>query len=122
MKVKSIRFCQVSEQAEALANFLGHLGVKEDKSLRCTKNDGSFSGAIFPAGDSEERSWIEIWPSSEQMPASTMLQIVVDNSDEFAAHAKSNGITLHGPMDDHGERIYFTQGPDGLPISIQSKI
>lgn len=118
MEVKSIRFCQVSDQAQALAEFLSQLGIKKDESLSCTNADGSFSGAIFPAGN----SWVEVWPSSAQMPAGTMLQIVVDNSDEFAEFAQSNGLTLHGPVEQHGERMYFAQGPGDLPISIQSKL
>ena len=115
MKVLSIRFCQVDEKAKEMARFFEQLGLQARDE--CSDSD-SFSGAVFNAGD----SWIELWQKAEQMPACTMLQIVVDDADEFAVHAKSNGLSPQGPMDDHGERIYFIEAPNGLQVSFQSKL
>ena len=56
------------------------------------------------------------------MPAGIMLQIEVDDADAFAAHAKANGLEAQGPMDAHGERIYFFKAPTGLQVSFQSKL
>ena len=116
MKVVGIRFCSVSTQAEELAEFLGKgLGLPE----REMDNAGEdFGGAIFPAGE----SWIEVWNDGPQMPAGVMLQIVVDDADAFAEHAKSNGLEPSGPMDAHGERIYFIEAPGGLQVSFQSRL
>ena len=55
------------------------------------------------------------------MPACTMLQLVVDDADAWAARARENGLDPHGPMDAHGERIYFLQAPTGLPVTFQSR-
>jgi hypothetical protein len=77
----------------------------------------AFVGAIFPAGE----SWIELWPEGPGMPAGTMLQVVVDDADAFAKHARDHGLAPQGPMDAHGERIYFLKAPDGSQISFQSK-
>lgn len=116
MQVLGIRFCNVSPEAEALAEFLGRgLGLPE-RDLGY-QGDG-FGGAVFPAGE----SWIEIWKDGPQMPAGVMLQIVVDDADAFAAHAKDNGLEPSGPMDAHGERIYFIEAPGGLQVSFQSKL
>ena len=116
MEVLGIRFCSVSGEAEAVAEFLGGgLGLPERVMA---KDDAPFSGAIFPAGE----SWIEIWPEAPGMPAGIMLQIVVDNADAWAENARSNGLEPTGPMDDHGERIYYLKAPGGLPISFQSKL
>jgi len=75
-----------------------------------------FGGCIIPAGDS---SWVEIWQKSESMPAGLMLQLVVDDADAVAATAKENGIDVQGPMEAHGEKIYFAVAPGGLSISFQ---
>jgi hypothetical protein len=84
MQVPGIRFCSVSPEAEALAAFLGdQLGLPA-RDLGAVA--GSFPGAVFPAGD----SWIEVWPEGESMPACIMLQIVVDDADAMAAHARAN--------------------------------
>ena len=116
MEVLGIRFCSVSAEAEALAGFLGKgLGLPQrDMNYQ---GDG-FGGAIFPAGS----SWIEIWKNGPQMPEGVMLQVVVDDADAFAAHAKSNGLEPSGPMDAHGERIYFIEAPGGLQLSFQSAL
>jgi len=78
-----------------------------------------FAGAIFPAqGD----SWVEIWPEAEGIPNGYMLQIVVEDADAVAAQAKAGGLAPHGPIDAHGERIYYLTAPGGLPVSFQSKL
>ena len=77
---------------------------------------GIFAGAVFPAGDSS----VEVWPQRVQMPAGVMLQIIVDDADAFAQYATDNGLSPQGPMDAHGERIYFLKAPGGLQISVQS--
>ena len=73
---------------------------------------------MFPAGS----GWIEIWPEGPELPAGILLQIVVDDAVEFAAHARKNGLDPQGPVDAHGERIYFLQAPSGLPITFQSAL
>lgn len=115
MKVLAIRFCSVSDEAEPLAKFFDGLGMPRKEHDH--GGDG-FSGAIFPAGD----SWIEVWNSGPEMPAGTILQIVVDDADAFAKHARDNGLSPQGPVDAHGERIYFVQAPGGLQVSFQSKL
>ena len=118
MKVLGIRFCSVSSEAEALADFLHGLSLPRKDPGECNPESDAFAGAIFPA----ESSWIEIWPQSPEMPAGIMLQIVVDDADAFAAHAKTNGLDPQGPLDAHGERIYYLQAPSGLQISFQSSL
>jgi len=120
MKVLGIRYCSVSPQAKAIATFLTALGMPQrkldDPGLPVTE-DG-FAGAIFPAGD----SWIELWPPGPGMPEGMMLQVIVDDSEAFAKHAVANGLTPEGPMDAHGERIYFLKTPDGMQMSFQSAL
>ena len=53
------------------------------------------------------------------MPAGLMLQIVVDDADAVAETAKGNGIDIQGPMEAHGEKIYFAVAPGGLSVSFQ---
>jgi hypothetical protein len=115
MQVLSIRYCSVTPQAEELAEFFRALGM-QDRMAAASSASPVFSGAVFPAGD----SWVEVWPQRPQMPAGVMLQIIVDDADAFAAHAAENGLAPQGPMDAHGERIYFLKGPGGLQISFQS--
>lgn len=115
MKLLGIRYCAVGTDAEEVARFIGTgLGVAERDM---GQGDGAFSGAVFPAGDG---SWIELWPASQSMPAMTMLQLVVDDADAFAAHARENGLDPQGPVDAHGERIYYVTAPNGLSMSFQS--
>ncbi|HNR76989.1 MAG TPA: hypothetical protein PKM48_07645 [Parvularculaceae bacterium] len=116
MKVLGIRFCNLSAEAQAVAEFLGSgLGLPErDLGM----NGNGFVGAIFPAGE----SWIELWRAGDGMPAMTMLQIVVDDADAFAAHARANGLEQQGPTDAHGERIYSLTAPGGLQVSFQAKL
>jgi hypothetical protein len=115
MRVLSIRYCSVSAQAEELAEFFRALGM-QDRINPATNPAAAFSGAVFPAGE----SWVEIWPQRPQMPAGVMLQIIVDDADAFADFAVKNGLTPQGPMEAHGERIYFLKGPGELQISFQS--
>ena len=116
MKVLGIRFCTVTEEGPALAGFLDKLGLPQ-RDMGQGDSD-AFMGAVFPAGDD---SWVEIWQPAEGMPAGVMLQVVVDDADAFAAHARDNGLEPQGPMDAHGERIYFLQAPSGLHVSFQSR-
>ena len=124
MKVLGIRFCKVAhaDDAKAIAELLGENGL----GLAPTdlgQSDG-FSGAVFPVDDAAKEgkgSWIELWAAGEQMPEMTMLQIVVDDADAYAAQAKKNGLDVKGPDDAHGERIYYLEGAGGLPIAFLSK-
>lgn len=124
MKVLGIRFCKVAhaDDARALADMLGENGLGLAPA-DMGETDG-FQGAVFPVDGaaSGEGSWIEIWPAGETMPEMTMLQIVVDDADAWAERAKSNGLNVKGPDDAHGERIYYLEGPGGLPIAFQSKV
>jgi len=116
VKVLGIRFCSVSGQAPELASFFQEgLGLPAQEMAE--QAEGAFPGAVFPAGE----SWIEVWAEGPKMPACTMLQIVVDDADAWAERARENGLEPHGPMDAHGERIYFLQAPTGLPVTFQSR-
>ncbi len=75
-------------------------------------------GGIFAAGD----SWVEVWPEGEGMPAGIMLQVVVDDADAVAEHARAQGLQPRGPMEAHGERIYSILAPGGLAMTFQSKL
>jgi hypothetical protein len=119
MKVLGIRFCSVTPEAEEVARFLGATGLGlPERDLSAAGIEG-FPGAIFPAG---EGSWIEIWKDGPGMPVGLMLQIVVDDAEAFAAHARANGLDPQGPMDAHGERIYVLKAPGGLSVSFQSAL
>lgn len=117
MNVLGIRFATVTPEAEELAGFFDKIGLPQRDMSDLGLGEG-FQGAIFPAG----RSWVEIWPQGPEMSAGIMLQVVVDDADAFAAHARSNGLEPQGPMDAHGERIYFLQAPSGLNMSFQSAL
>ena len=114
MKLLGIRFCAVADEAVPMAQFFTKgLGLPE----RDLGGDAdTFSGCVVPAVDS---SWIEIWQKSADMPAGLMLQLVVDDADSVAANAKANGIDVQGPMEAHGEKIYFAVAPGGLSVSFQ---
>lgn len=116
MKLLGIRYCDVNESAQAFAGFLDDLGL--ERTPFGDGGGGGFQGAVYPAGD----SWIELWAASDGMPAGSMLQLVVDDADAFAAHARRNGLEIQGPTDAHGERIYFLKSPTGLNMSFQSKL
>jgi hypothetical protein len=117
MRVLSIRYCSVSSQAEELAEFFRALGMQDRINLAAEPST-IFAGAVFPAGESR----VELWPQRPQMPEGVMLQVIVDDADAFAAHASSNGLTPQGPIEAHGERIYFLKGPGELQISFQSAV
>jgi hypothetical protein len=117
MEVLGIRFATVTPEAEALAGFLDKIGFPQRDMSDLSLGEG-FQGAIFPAGT----SWVEIWPQGPEMPVGVMLQVVVDDADAFAAQARANGLDPQGPMDAHGERIYFLQAPSGLNMSFQSAL
>jgi hypothetical protein len=105
MEVLGIRFCAVAEEAQPMAEFFTKgLGLPE-KDLGGNEGFGS--------------SWIEIWQKGADMPAGLMLQIVVDDADAVAETARENGIEVNGPMEAHGEKIYFAVAPGGLSVSFQ---
>jgi hypothetical protein len=116
MKVLSLRYCTISPESADLMRFFQALGLASKANGDATQD--SQSGGIFAAGD----SWIEVWPEGEGMPAGTMLQLVVDDADAFANQAKSQGLNPQGPMEAHGEKIYFIEAPNGLPVSFQSAL
>ena len=115
MQVLGIRFCAVAEEAQEMAEFFTRgLGLPE----RELGGGQGFHGAVIPAGT----SWIEIWQKGPDMPAGLMLQIVVDDADTVAGTAKQNGIDVQGPMEAHGEKIYFAVAPGGLSVSFQQVV
>ena len=116
MSLKGIRFCAVADEAEEMAAFFTKgLGLEE----RDLGGGEGFHGCVIPAGSD---SWIEIWKKAENMPAGLMLQMVVDNADEMAETAKAGGFDVQGPMEAHGEKIYFAVAPGGLSISFQEVV
>ena len=121
MTVLGIRFCTVKpeEEARGIAEFMGPKGWSfGERDMGAEHSDG-FQGAVFPAGDT---SWTEIWAASEHMPETTMLHVIVDDADSYAEQAKANGVAVNGPMDMHGERIYFSEAPGGLQVAVISKL
>ena len=79
-------------------------------------------GLLGPEEGNDDRvQWVSQAMATEDMPTGVMLQIVVDDADAFAEHARGNGLEPQGPMDAHGERIYFLTAPSGLAVSFQSK-
>jgi hypothetical protein len=117
MKVLGIRFCTVTDQADGMLDFF-ETGLGLPRRALPTGGAPEVPGGIFPAGE----SWIEVWGEMEGMPACTMLQIVVDDADAMATHARAKGLGVHGPVDAHGERIYYATAPNGLPVSFQSAL
>ena len=114
MKVRAIRFCTVTAQSEELIRFFRDgLGLAGHEAA-----DHASEGAVFPAGE----SCIEIWKEGPDMPAGTMLQILVDDADSLAQQARANGLEPEGPLDAHGERAYFVLAPTGLPVTFQSSL
>ena len=116
MKIQSIRFCSVSAEAQQFLDMM-------EKGLGLEKmhfdEAAGYVGGIFPTVDG---TWVEIWQEGEGMPAGVMLQLVVEDSDALAEQAKANGLEPSGPVDAHGERIYYLQTPAGIPMSFQSKL
>jgi hypothetical protein len=117
--VLGIRFCAISPEADKLVETLG-LGLGFPCVAKPLKEGDPESpqGGVFAAG----KSWIEVWPEGEGMPAGIMLQVEVDDADAVAAQAKSQGLAPHGPMIAHGERIYSLLAPGGLVMTFQSKL
>ena len=115
MNVLGIRFCAVADEAQEMAEFFTKgLGLAE----RDMGGGDGFHGCVIPAGT----SWIEIWQKAADMPVGLMLQIVVADADAVAATAERNGIEVQGPMEAHGEKIYFAVAPGGLSISFQEVV
>lgn len=119
VEVLGIRFCAISPEADKLVETLG-LGLGFPCVAKPLKEGDPESpqGGVFAAG----KSWIEVWPEGEGMPAGIMLQIEVDDAEAVAAHAKTQGLAPHGPMIAHGERIYSLLAPGGLVMTFQSKL
>jgi hypothetical protein len=118
MKPLSIRFCAISSEAEKLVEFLG-LGLGFPCVAKPLNDDPeALTGGIFHAGESS----IEVWPEGDQMPPGVMLQVVVEDADEVAEHARANGLTPKGPVQAHGEKIYYLLAPGGLAMTFQSKL
>ncbi len=116
MKILGIRFCSVSDKAkEDIDFFENKMGLNNSLD----PND-EFVGGVFPTDD--KSSWVECWQASEDMPEGIMLQLVVQDADEFSKNAKSNGLEPYGPVDAHGERIYYIKSPSGISMSFQSKL
>lgn len=117
MKPLGIRFCSVAPAPESagLAEMLRRLGMEENDM---GGGDG-FVGAVF---ETQENSWVEMWPEAEGIPTGFMLQIVVEDADAVADVARANGLSPAGPVDAHGERIYYLTAPGGLPVSFQSRL
>ncbi|MFD2670168.1 VOC family protein [Marinicrinis sediminis] len=113
MKLIGIRYVDVVEEQEKMAAFfekqLGLGNAWDQQEL--------FQGSIYKAGD----SWMEFWQKSDQMPAGAMLQLIVDDANAFAEHARQNGLSPHGPVTQHGEIIYYLTAPNGMPVTLQSK-
>ncbi|MET1254787.1 hypothetical protein [Aliikangiella maris] len=116
MQLLGLRFCLVSEQSNDVIQFF-------EQKLGFSNSFGqseSCDGGIFKTLNDD--SWLEVWQQSEQMPAGIMLQLVVDDADKLAEAASNQGVELMGPMEAHGERIYFTRVPGGLNMSFQSRL
>lgn len=118
-----LSFVGSAPESLALAKTLASLGISPRdiyaKDMQGTKTlaDEDFSGAVFAA---DEINWIEIWAELPNLPKGFMLQLIVDDADEFAEHARKNGLAPQGPVEAHGEKIYYIMTPIGLPISFQS--
>jgi hypothetical protein len=110
-----MRVANVVDNAEQMAAFFDGLGLDR---MEMPEEASGFEGSIHLAGE----SWIETWQTGDQMPLGLMIQIVVDDADGFAAHARQNGLEPQGPMDAHGERIYMLTAPGGLQLSFQSPL
>ncbi len=125
MKLLGHRLSFVGDDAQALAlsKILLGLGI-EPKTIYSKQmleaphlSDEDFSGAVFA---SDDVNWVEIWSELPGVPKGFMLQLIVDDADAFADHARANGLDPQGPVESHGERIYYLMTPIGLPISFQS--
>lgn len=114
LKLLGYRHVTVSEESEQMVDFFENkLGLANS----WTETD-KYSGGVFKS----ENSWLEFWGKSEDMPEMTMLQLIVDDADEFAACIKTSGVELNGPVEERGERIYSMTAPNRMPVTIQSSI
>ncbi|WP_226580928.1 hypothetical protein [Halobacillus litoralis] len=114
MKVLGYRYVDVSDKSDDMVDFFQNkLGIEN-----AWTNTDEYRGGIFKAGD----SWLEFWHKSECMVGVTMLQIVVDDADAFADYAKKQGTDIHGPIEEHGEKMYSLTAPNGMPVTILSSI
>ncbi|MDX8288815.1 hypothetical protein SLL00_03380 [Metabacillus indicus] len=112
MNVLGYRYVTVSEHSMEMADFFQNkLGIPNGR-----EETADNQGGVFTAGDSQ----LEFWKKSDCMPESVMLQIIVDDADEFAEFASARGIKLDGPMFEEGEKIYALTAPDGMPLTIHS--
>jgi hypothetical protein len=119
MKPLSIRFCAVTPDADPLVEFLG-LGLGFPcVSKNITEDPESAKGGLFHTADG---SCIEVWKDGPEMPAGIMLQVVVEDADAVAEHARANGLHPKGPMMTHGEKMYYLLAPGGLAMTFQSKL
>ena len=119
MNLKGIRFVAVSPDANSLVEFLGlGLGIPCVAQPLQADDPDSPQGGLFHAGDSR----VEVWPEGEGMPPGIMLQLEVEDADATAEHARSQGLSPKGPMEAHGERIYYLLAPSGLAMTFQSNI
>lgn len=114
MTVKAVRFCQVNDDNAPMVKFFEDLGL--EKKSDCGGSE--FPGSVFLA----RNDWIEQWQSGDSMPAGTMLQLEVDDADVYAERLKSNDYQVFGPMEQHGEKMYFVTAPNGLQLSILHKL
>ena len=119
MNLKGIRFVAVSPESDSLVEFLGlGLGLTCVAKPLQADDPESPQGGLFHAGNSR----IEVWPEGEGMPPGIMLQLEVEDADAVAEHARAQGLNPQGPMEAHGERIYYLLAPGGLAMTFQSKI
>lgn len=119
MSLKGIRFVAVTPDADSLVEFLGlGLGIPCVAQPLQAGDPDSPQGGLFHAGDSR----VEVWPEGEGMPPGIMLQIEVEDADATAEHARNQGLSPKGPMEAHGERIYYLLAPGGLAMTFQSKV
>jgi hypothetical protein len=112
MNVLGYRYVTVTEHSMEMVDFLENkLGIPNGR-----KETDDNQGGVFTAGDSQ----LEFWRKSDCMPESVMLQLIVDDADEFAEFASARGVKLDGPMLEQGEKIYALTAPDGMPVTIHS--
>ncbi|MCA0971690.1 hypothetical protein LCM20_13875 [Halobacillus litoralis] len=50
-----------------------------------------------------------------------VLQVIVDDAEEFALMAKSNGLELEGPFVQEDKRVYTLTAHDRMPVTIHSE-
>ncbi|KGX93042.1 hypothetical protein N781_13295 [Pontibacillus halophilus JSM 076056 = DSM 19796] len=114
MKVLGYRHVTISDQSNEMVDFFENkLGLTNEWD-----NREGYEGGIFKSGN----SWLEYWQSGKALSPTIMLQLVVDDADEFAQFAKHRELDLHGPIVEHGEKIYSLTAPNGMPMTIQSTI